>query len=66
MFTTPKSFDCGIYCSTSTSGTDLLICEVVHTLNDYFEKEEHKVNGAEVTETQWWKHISEKFRRIFK
>ncbi|XP_045812617.1 uncharacterized protein LOC123906683 isoform X2 [Trifolium pratense] len=45
-------------------GTDLLVCEVVQTLNDYFE--EQKLDGAEVTETQWWEHISEKFRRIFR
>jgi hypothetical protein len=28
-----------------TDGTALLVCEVIHTLNDYFEKEEQKLDG---------------------
>jgi hypothetical protein len=49
-----------------SDNTDLLVCEVVHKLNDYFEKERQEFDGVEVTENQWWTHISEKFRRIFK
>ncbi|KAL8106110.1 uncharacterized protein LOC141676531 [Apium graveolens] len=43
-----------------------LVCEVVHTLKDFFDKEFQKLRGAQMTETLWWDHICESFRIIFR